>query len=153
MDNFETTIKKKHYFTELAVSGSGFAFECRVSNGLSTRNRRQLLLTIYNAISPHLDFISRSTIHHEHHDPVDIYGRDEFAMLSTRQGIHITDDQTKLGYFIRGIRTKLGKTQKEFSVELGISSNYLSLIEKGNRTPSSKIVRKIQNLKPDPWSA
>ena len=82
--------------------------------------------------------------------PPEIFGKDEFSTLSTRQGIDVVNDTAQIGYFIRGIRTKLGKTQKEFAHELSITSTYLSKIEKGYRTASPKIMRRIYKMKNAP---
>ena len=148
MDLYEAKVKMSRKFTEMVIEGNSIYIQCVIRNNSGTRNRRQFLLTIYHAIAPHLDFVRRSTIHHYHLDSPDIFNRDEFAQLSTRQGISIAEDgQGQLGYFIRGVRTKLGMTQKEFAKDLGIATTYLSSIEKGKRTPSQKIVRKIYEYK------
>lgn len=104
-------------------------------------------MRIYNAILPHLESVEKSWIHHDHHlHKIDIFNHDELVELSLRQGLAVTDSSKELGYFIRGIRTKLSKTQEEFAKELGISSNYLSLLERAKRTPSRKLIQKISEI-------
>lgn len=114
-----------------------------ISNRFGTRNRRQLLLTLYRAVEPHLEFMMRSTIHHAHQEPPEIFRKDEFVELSLKQGIHVVDEKSQLGYFIRGIRTKIALTQKAFAKELGIDSSYLSRIERGKCAASSQLIRRI----------
>ena len=114
MDDYKISIKRLRRVSELEIQGDELSFRCLISNAYSTRNRRQFLLTIYNAVMPHLEFVKRSTIHHDHHMPPLIYSHDEFSKLSTRQGINIEDGKGELGYFIRGIRTKLGESETQF---------------------------------------
>lgn len=46
---------------------------------------------------------------------------------------------------IKTLRTSTGYSQIEFAKELGITSNYLCLIEKGKRNPSSELIAKLAN--------
>lgn len=48
-----------------------------------------------------------------------------------------------IGTLIKTIRISRGVTQKVFSERLDISTNYLCLIEKGNRKPSDEVISKI----------
>lgn len=44
---------------------------------------------------------------------------------------------------IKSIRLKLGLTQSEFGEKIGISQNYVWMIEKGDRVPSDRTVADI----------
>lgn len=132
-----------HHCSELNLRTDLISIRCFVSNQFSTRNRRQLLLTLFRAVKPHLKLIDRSFIHHFHHPFPDLFNKDKFTELSTRQGIHIDSDQAALGYFIRGIRTKMGMSQRLFASKLEISPDHLSLIERGRRSPGRKLLQKI----------
>lgn len=48
-----------------------------------------------------------------------------------------------VGERIRDIRKALNKTQKDFSQTLGLSENYVWMIEKGQREPSERTVNDI----------
>lgn len=48
-----------------------------------------------------------------------------------------------LGKAIRIYRIRAGMNQKELAEKLGISTNYLGMIERGDRNPSQKILEKI----------
>lgn len=48
-----------------------------------------------------------------------------------------------LGQSIRKVRKGKGFTQVEFSTLIGITQSYLSLIEKGEKTPSMEVIRKM----------
>lgn len=147
---FDITLEKNRKHSTLKIAGNQIYFQCVVNSAYSTRNRRQLLMTIYQAVLPHLEFVARSSIHHSHHPFPEVYNSDEFAVLSTKQGIHVTNDRSRLGYFIRGIRTKIGMTQVQFADDLSITPSYLSKIEKGHRTPSPKMLLKIYKMKNAP---
>lgn len=144
---YKIKIKNEKKWSELNIQGTYIHFKCVIGSPYNTRNRRQFLLTIYQAITPHLDLIKRSSIHHSTQHSPDIFGKDEFATLSIKQGIDVINDEAMIGYFIRGIRTKLGKTQEEFARELAISTSYLSKMEKGHRMASPKIMRKFYEIK------
>ena len=49
----------------------------------------------------------------------------------------------KIGSLIKKIRTIRGKTQVELAEEIGITQNYLSLIETDNKTPSNAKVKEL----------
>ena len=49
-------------------------------------------------------------------------------------------DTLTLGSFIREKRERLGKTLRGLAAELEIAAPYLHDIEKGNRTPSEKLL-------------
>lgn len=49
--------------------------------------------------------------------------------------------EKEIGRRIRLKRRKLGMTQIELSKRLGVSSGYLSLLERGNRRLSGKMIR------------
>ena len=49
----------------------------------------------------------------------------------------------QLGKAIKVCRVRNGMKQKELAVEIGKSSNYLSLIEGGHRTPSLGVIEMI----------
>lgn len=49
-------------------------------------------------------------------------------------------DSITLGSFIREKRERLGKTLRGLAAELDIAAPYLHDIEKGNRTPSEKLL-------------
>ena len=49
-------------------------------------------------------------------------------------------DTVTLGSFIRDKRENLGKTLRGLAAELDIAAPYLHDIEKGNRTPSEKLL-------------
>lgn len=48
-----------------------------------------------------------------------------------------------IGTLIKTIRTSRGVSQKDFSVEVGISTNFLCLVEKGKRNLSEDKIEKI----------
>jgi len=48
-----------------------------------------------------------------------------------------------LGSAIKRLRAAAGWSQKEFASQLGISSSYLSLIEKDRRDPTIPLVRRM----------
>jgi DNA-binding XRE family transcriptional regulator len=136
--------------TELSVIGNhGVVLKCYISNRYSARNRRQFLLSVYSRVLPLFEFVDESTIHHSHHID-DFTTFDKVRIQSTKQAILIEGEQGKLGYLIRGIRSKLNMTQKDFSKELGITRTYLSKIEKGHVLPSRKILKKLEQMKNAP---
>lgn len=49
----------------------------------------------------------------------------------------------ELGKLLKTIRVYLDLTQHDLSEKLGISSNYLSLLESNKRNPSSEVILKI----------
>jgi transcriptional regulator with XRE-family HTH domain len=49
----------------------------------------------------------------------------------------------RIGQSIKLIRTAQGVTQKELAAEAPCSANYLSLVERAERTPSIEFVEKI----------
>lgn len=49
----------------------------------------------------------------------------------------------KVGKGIRLLRTAKGLTQKQLAQEAGCSSNYLSLVERGDRNPSIGMVERL----------
>ena len=51
----------------------------------------------------------------------------------------------KLGHVLKLIRTNKRMTQKEMADTLGISQNYLSLIESDKKTPSSEKLSRFAN--------
>lgn len=54
--------------------------------------------------------------------------------------------QVITGQDIKDLRTKYGLTQQEFATELGVSTRWLSDIEKNSRTPDKLYLRAIANL-------
>ena len=50
-----------------------------------------------------------------------------------------------LGDVLKLIRTKLRMNQKAMAARLGISQNYLSLIESGKKTPSAEKINEMAN--------
>jgi transcriptional regulator with XRE-family HTH domain len=51
-----------------------------------------------------------------------------------------------LGTAIKLVRTSGGLKQKEVATKLGVTSNYISLIESGNREPSVSFLKKLAAL-------
>ena len=51
----------------------------------------------------------------------------------------------KLGHVLKLIRTNWGMTQKDMADTLGISQNYLSLIESDKKTPSPEKILVFAN--------
>jgi len=51
----------------------------------------------------------------------------------------------KLGHVLKLIRTNRGMTQKDMANTLGISQNYLSLIESDKKTPSPEKISDFAN--------
>ena len=51
--------------------------------------------------------------------------------------------ETQIGRTIKVLRTALGIKQRELARRLGISANYLSMIEAGKREPTLKLLRAI----------
>lgn len=49
-------------------------------------------------------------------------------------------------YTIQELRTKKGLTQKEVAEKAGITKDYISLIERGERTPSDKTKNKLAEI-------
>lgn len=49
-------------------------------------------------------------------------------------------------YTIQELRTKKGLTQKEVAEKAGITKDYISLIERGERTPSDKTKHKLAEI-------
>ena len=49
----------------------------------------------------------------------------------------------KLGTAIKLIRTSSGLKQKQVATKLGVTSNYISLVESGNREPSVSLLKKL----------
>jgi transcriptional regulator with XRE-family HTH domain len=49
----------------------------------------------------------------------------------------------KLGQLIKSLRISYGILQKDLSVNLDISTNYLCLIETSKRTPSAELITRI----------
>ncbi|MBZ5645433.1 MAG: helix-turn-helix domain-containing protein [Acidobacteriia bacterium] len=52
----------------------------------------------------------------------------------------------KLGTAIKLIRTSSGLKQKEIATRLGVTSNYISLVESGNREPSVSLLKKMASV-------
>lgn len=135
--------------TEMSIFGTDILIKVYISNDFHARNRRHFLLSLYHKILPFLDFAHESKIHHNHH--IDDYtGIEKIERLSLKQGVCIKKEKHKIGYLIRGIRTRLGKTQVEFAKFLNIEPTYLSKIEKGHRIASRKIVKKMAEMKNAP---
>lgn len=49
----------------------------------------------------------------------------------------------KIGNTIRFLRTEAGLKQNDFADRIGVSQNYLSLIENGKREPSISFIKKV----------
>jgi transcriptional regulator with XRE-family HTH domain len=52
----------------------------------------------------------------------------------------------KLGRAIKLIRTSSGLKQKDIAAKLGVTSNYISLVESGNREPSVSLLKKLATI-------
>jgi transcriptional regulator with XRE-family HTH domain len=52
----------------------------------------------------------------------------------------------KLGTAIKLIRTSSGLKQKDVAARLGVTSNYVSLLESGNREPSVSLLKKLATI-------
>lgn len=52
----------------------------------------------------------------------------------------------KLGTAIKLIRTSSGLKQKEIAERLGVTSNYISLVESGNREPSVSLLKRLARV-------
>ena len=52
----------------------------------------------------------------------------------------------KLGTAIKLIRTSSGLKQKDVATKLGVTSNYVSLLESGNREPSVSLLKKMATI-------
>lgn len=52
----------------------------------------------------------------------------------------------KLGRALKVIRTASGIKQKDIAVELGVTPNYISLIEAGKREPSISFLKKFARI-------
>ena len=52
----------------------------------------------------------------------------------------------ELGKNIKILRAKHNITQKELAKELGITHNYLSMIENNSKTPSLTLIEKLANI-------
>jgi transcriptional regulator with XRE-family HTH domain len=52
----------------------------------------------------------------------------------------------KLGTAIKLIRTSSGLKQKEIASRLGVTSNYISLVESGSREPSISLLKKLARI-------
>ena len=58
----------------------------------------------------------------------------------------ITMDKIQLGLNIKQARKKLGLTQEELANKLNVSSNYISAIECGKKTPKLEMFFKIADV-------
>ena len=52
----------------------------------------------------------------------------------------------ELGTAIKLIRTSSGMKQREVATKLGVTSNYVSLVESGNREPSVSLLKKLATV-------
>jgi transcriptional regulator with XRE-family HTH domain len=52
----------------------------------------------------------------------------------------------KLGTAIKLIRTSSGLKQKEIAAKLGVTSNYISMVEGGGREPSVSLLKKLATI-------
>jgi transcriptional regulator with XRE-family HTH domain len=52
----------------------------------------------------------------------------------------------KMGRALKVIRTASGIKQKDIAAKLGVTSNYISLIEAGKREPSISFLKKIARM-------
>jgi transcriptional regulator with XRE-family HTH domain len=52
----------------------------------------------------------------------------------------------ELGTAIKLIRTSSGLKQKDVAIRLGVTSNYISLVESGNREPSVSLLKKLATI-------
>jgi transcriptional regulator with XRE-family HTH domain len=52
----------------------------------------------------------------------------------------------KLGTAIKLIRTSSGLKQKDIATKLGVTPNYISLVESGNREPSVSLLKKMASI-------
>lgn len=52
-------------------------------------------------------------------------------------------DNSHVGNRIKKTRHSLGMTQRHMADKLGVSENYLSMLERGDRSPSLNIIKKI----------
>lgn len=57
-------------------------------------------------------------------------------MTDIKEPVHV-------GVRIKKARNTLGMTQKNMADRLGVSLNYLSMLERGDRSPSLNIIKKI----------
>lgn len=55
-------------------------------------------------------------------------------------------DESTVGGRIRKTRSSFALKQKELAVQLDISSNYLGLVERGEKTPSKPLLKKIADI-------
>lgn len=51
-----------------------------------------------------------------------------------------------IGERIKQIRLSLALTQHKMAIQLGVSSNYLSMLERGERNPSLQIMKKVAQM-------
>jgi transcriptional regulator with XRE-family HTH domain len=51
-----------------------------------------------------------------------------------------------LGTAIKLIRTSSGLKQKDVATRLGVTSNYVSLVESGNREPSVSLLKRLATI-------
>lgn len=56
----------------------------------------------------------------------------------------------QIGTSIKTIRKQLNLTQDDFAEKVGITQSYLSLIETGVKTPSSKVLERIADVTQTP---
>ena len=52
----------------------------------------------------------------------------------------------ELGTAIKLIRTSSGLKQKDVATKVGVTSNYISLVESGNREPSVSLLKKLATI-------
>jgi transcriptional regulator with XRE-family HTH domain len=52
----------------------------------------------------------------------------------------------ELGTAIKLIRTSSGMKQKDVATKLGVTSNYVSLVESGNREPSVSLLKRLATI-------
>jgi len=140
---YEVKIHNNERSSHLRINARWFNVTVTIQNRFSVRNRRQFLLAINSALLSKLDFLHESYIHHEEHVPSQTFADSFPKLLSTKQSIHLKDDQAKLRYWIRGIRTRAGMTQIEFSKLLGITNHHLSKVEKGLKPISRILAEKV----------
>ncbi|GAI11317.1 unnamed protein product [marine sediment metagenome] len=55
----------------------------------------------------------------------------------------MSNDSKALGQRIKGLRLKAGLTLRQLGVESSVSASHLGGIERGERLPSARILRKI----------
>jgi transcriptional regulator with XRE-family HTH domain len=131
--------------TDIQFSVHEMKFLIRMWSDSPKRHRRLGLLSIFRAIRPIFEELRENSARVWHWDGhryafLDLLRR----RTSFYQVPELKSDDQKLGYRIRLVRLDFGLSQREFAKRVGISTTYVSEIERGRHVPKRATIERIR---------